>query len=156
MPLSRRTFRRSTSSRVIGSACTLLFAGGAISAAAATGATIAFFVLLGLSGLSLFNLVGVWADRYTLDETGIEQRNALLCRLGVRARRVAWEEIVSVREVFPPRRDRRSGAPTAVFLTRRDGGRLVLDSLERFDDLVATLRRLSRPDGSPPVRGDAP
>jgi hypothetical protein len=152
----RRTFRRSTSSRLIGSACALLFGGGAIAAAAAPGATTAFYVLLGLSALSLFNLVGVWADRYTLDETGIEQRNILLCRFGVRARRIGWEEIVGVREVFPLRRDRGGGAPTAVFLTLRGGRRLVLDSLHRFDDLLATLRRRSEASGSPPVPGDGP
>ena len=141
-PAGRRTFRRTTGSRLVGSACSLLFTGGAVSAAAADGASLAFFLLLGLSGISLVNLAGVWADRYVLDEAGIEYRNPVL--LGRRTHRVAWEEIESAREVYPLRRDRGTSPPAAMFLTLRSGKRMVLDSLEGLTDLMAAVRQSIR------------
>jgi hypothetical protein len=134
-----RTFRRTTGSRLAGSACVLLFAGGAASAAAAEGAGPAFLVLLGLTGASLVNLAGVWGDRYLVDEAGIEYRNPLLVRLGRRPRRVGWDEIEDVREVMP-RGAAGDGKPIAIFLTPRTGRRMVLDSLEQFDQLLEIVR----------------
>lgn len=145
---ARRVYRRSTGSRLVGSASALLFFGGALSAATA-GATLACLVLIGLSAISLVNLVGVWADRYVLDDAGIEYGNLLLLRLGVRPRRAAWEEIRDVREVRPLRRGREEGPPTALFLTLRSGRRMVLDSIEGFSELMESVRARLPGDGPP-------
>lgn len=135
----RRVFRRSTGARVVGTACALLFTGGAVSAAAGAGAGPAFFVLLGLAALSLVNLAGAWADRFILDDGGIEVRNAVWERCGKRPRRVAWADVAGVREHRRPGAGA-SDAPTALFLTPRTGRRLVLDALRDFDE----ARRLVR------------
>jgi hypothetical protein len=136
-----RTFRRSAGTRLIGAACVLLFGGGALSCLLASGATAAFLVLTGLALLSVANLIGACADRFTLDDAGIEYRNAVLSRLGLRPRRVAWEEVERVREHRRPGAGRVEGRPSALFLTLRSGRRMVLDALEDYDEVVREVYR---------------
>jgi hypothetical protein len=137
---SGRTFRRSLGTRILSLVCVPVFTGGAVSFAASSGLTAGFYVLASAAALSLVNLVTAWADRYTIDEEGIEYHNALLRHLGLGHRRVAWEEVVRVRE------HRRLGSggpedrPSAVFLTVRSGRRLVLDALEEYEEVLRAVR----------------
>ena len=140
-----RTFRRSAGARAVSTACALLFVAGAISTGAAGGLTPGFFVLAGLSLLSLANLAGAWADRYTLGETGIEYRNVLLSHLGARPRLVPWSDVVGVREHRGLRFGRLEPRASALFLILRSGRRLVLDSLADFDGVLGAVRRYCDP-----------
>lgn len=135
-----RAYHRTTGTRILGGACVLLFGGGAISVLRSSGPTAGFCVLLALLIMSLINLAGVWADRYVLDEEGIEYRNSLWARLGRRPRRVAWEDVIAVREHRRLRAGSREDQPSAVFLILRAGGRLPLDSLQDFDEILKTVR----------------
>lgn len=128
-----RTFHRSAGSRAVSSACALLFVSGAASAGSAGGVTPAFFILTGLSLVSLASLLGAWADRYTVGEEGIEYRNVLLVRLGARPRLTPWSEVVAVREHRGLRFGRLEPHASALFLALRSGRRLVLDSLADFE-----------------------
>src|SRR5207245_3743206 len=119
-----RTYRRSLGMRIVSAACAVLFLGGAISLARAAGATAGLLILGALAALSLINLAGAFADRYTLDDEGIEYRNALLALLGRAPRRVAWDEIADVREHHRLRASG-GGPPSALFLTLRSARRLV-------------------------------
>jgi hypothetical protein len=101
---------------------------------------VGFYVLASAAALSLVNLVTAWADRYTLDEEGIEYRNALLRPLGLGRRRVAWEDVLRVREHRRLGTGGREDRPSAVFLTVRSGRRMVLDSLEAYDEVVRAVR----------------
>ncbi len=141
-----RTYRRSAGTRIVGAGCALLFTGGAASFAVTNGATPGVVVLAGLALLSLVNLITACADRYTLSEAGIEYRNGLVSRLGGRPRRVAWSEVVRVREHRRLRASRSDAPPSALFLTLRSGGRIVLDSLENYDDILKTVRQRCGPD----------
>jgi hypothetical protein len=140
MTAAGRVYRRTIGTRILGGACALLFGGGAISVLLSSGPTTGFFVLLALAILSLFNLAGAWADLYVLDDNGIEYRNAVLARLGRRPRRVAWEDVIEVREHRRLRAGSREDQPSAVFLILRAGGRLPLDSLQDFDEILKTVR----------------
>jgi len=93
-----RTYRRTGGTRLVSAGCALLFVAGTLSVGATSGLGTGFFILSGLSILSLANALGAWADRYTLGPSGLEYRNALLALLGVRPRLVPWEEVVQVRE----------------------------------------------------------
>lgn len=135
-----RAYRRTVGTKLLGGACFLVFGGGAISVLLASGPTAGFCVLLALAILSLVNLAGVWTDLYVLDESGIEYRNALLARLGRRPRRIAWEDVVEVREHRRLRAGSHEEQPSALFLVLRTGGRLVLDSLQEFDEILKTVR----------------
>jgi PH (Pleckstrin Homology) domain-containing protein len=130
-----RTFRRTAGTRIVGAACALLFVAGTISVGASYGLSAGFFVLAGLSILSLANALGAWADRYTLGATGLEYRNALMAVFGARPRLVPWEEVVQVREHRSLRFGRLDPQPSALFLVLRSGRRVVLDSLQDFDAL---------------------
>jgi hypothetical protein len=136
-----RVHRRSAGTRALAAGCAILFAAGAVSFWAASGPTAGALVSAALALLALANLVTALADRYTLGEDGIEYRNDLLCRLGRRPRRVAWSEIVAVREHHRLRAGRPELRPSAVFLTLRSGRRLVLDSLEDYDEVLRAVRR---------------
>jgi hypothetical protein len=152
---SGRTFRRSLGTRVLSVVCVPVFAGGAVSFAVSSGVTAGFYVLGAAAALSLLNLVTAWADRYTLDDDGIEYRNRLLSPLGLGHRRVAWEDVVRVRE------HRRLGAggpedrPSALLLSVRSGRRMVLDALEDFDEVLRAVRHhCAAPDGPSPPPAD--
>jgi hypothetical protein len=136
-----RTFRRSGGTRLLGAACALLFVAGTVSVAATAGFTSGFFVLTGLSLLSLANVLGAWADRYTLGAAGIEYRNGLLALVGARTRFVRWEDVVQIREHRSLRLGRLEPRASAVFLVLRSGRRIVLDSLADFDAAVEMVRR---------------
>jgi len=136
-----RTFRRSASSRLLGTGCALLFLAGAVSFASARGAGPGFFVLAGLTLLALANALGAWADRYTFSDSGIEYRNALLGLLGARPRLVPWEDVVEAREHRSLRMGRLEARPSAVFLVLRSGRRFVLDSLDDLDEAIRRVRR---------------
>ncbi len=138
---NQRTYGRTAGTRAVGAGCFLLFGGGALSYALTSGATPLFVVLAGLSALSLANLVTAFADRYTLDESGIEYRNVVLSRLGQRPRRVGWDEIVRVREHRRLRAGDPETRPSAIFLTLRSGRRMVLDSIENLEEILLTVRR---------------
>ena len=135
-----RTYRRSLGTRILSLVCAPVFTGGAVSFAATTGPTAGFYVLAGVAALSLLNLVTAWADRFTLDEDGIEYRNALLRPLGLGRRRVAWEEVLRVREHRRPGTGGGDDRPSALILTVRSGRRMVLDSLEEYDEIVRAVR----------------
>jgi hypothetical protein len=136
-----RTFRHTPGSRAVSAGCAALFVLGAVSTAAAAGPTPAFFVLAGLALLGAINLVTTWGDRFVLGEEGIESTNALLGRLGQRPRRVPWESVVAVREHRRLRGGRPEGRPSVLFLTPRSGRRVVLDSIEDYDEALALVRR---------------
>ena len=107
---------------------------------AASGPTAWFFVLASLALASLASLISAFADRYTLSETGIEYSNSLLLRLGVRPRRVAWDQVVQVKE---PRRPGAGGAEARsgpLFLVLRSGRKMVLDSLQDYDEIRRAVR----------------
>jgi len=134
-----RTFRRAAGARAVSAGCALLFVAGTVSVGATSGLTPGLFVLAGLSLLCLANAAGAWADRYTLDETGIEYRNALLARLGARPRLVPWEDVVQVREHRALRFGRLEPQASALFLVLRSGRRMVLDSLADFEDVLSAV-----------------
>ena len=140
-PPASRTFRRAAGARGVSAGCALLFVAGTVSVAETSGLTPGLFVLVGLSLLCLVNAAGAWADRYTLGETGIEYRNALFARLGVRPRRVPWEDVVQVREHRALRFGRLEPEASALFLVLRNGRRIVLDSLADFEDVLSVVRR---------------
>lgn len=140
-----RTFRRTAGARVVGAGGALLFVAGAVSVGLTSGMTPGFFVLSGLSLLSLANALGAWADRYTLGPSGVEYRNALLSRFGARPRLVPWEDVVQVREHRSLRFGRIEPRASALFLVLRSGRRLVLDSLQDFDEVLGAVRRYSHP-----------
>jgi hypothetical protein len=140
MSAPSRTYRRTWATRTLSAVCAILFLGGAATVGSSSGWTPWFFTLAALALASLASLISAFADRYTLSETGIEYRNAVLARLGVRPRRVAWEDVVQVRE---PRRPRAGGGePRAgpLFLTLRSGRRMVIDSLQDYDEVRRTVR----------------
>ncbi|HEU4403341.1 MAG TPA: hypothetical protein VFT43_14685 [Candidatus Polarisedimenticolia bacterium] len=140
-----RTFRRTAGARLLGAACALLFTGAAISRAGAAGFTAGFALMGALAVLSLVNLAGAFADRYTLDAGGIEYRNAILALVGRGHRRVAWDDVIQVREHRRLRAGRPEDRPSAIILTPRSGRRLVLDSLQDYDEVVRAVRRRCRP-----------
>lgn len=134
-----QVYRRDAATRMVGVAAATLFVTGSIASLVLSGAGTAFALLGMMALLSLANLVTAWGDRLILDAGGIEQRNLLLARLGVRPRRLPWSDIGAVREHRSPRAGRSSGAPRAVVLVPRAGKRMVLDSLERFDEVVRAV-----------------
>ena len=135
----QRTFHRTAGTRIISAGSALLFVAGTISVGATSGLGAGFFVLSGLSLLSLANALGAWADRYTLGEGGIEYRNSLLCLFGARPRVVPWEEVVQVREHRSLRFGRLEPQASALFLVLRSGRRVVLDSLQDFEALKSAV-----------------
>ena len=135
-----RTYRRTAGTRIVSAGCALLFVAGTISVGATSGMGTGFFVLSGLSILSLANALGAWADRYTLGASGLEYRNALLALFGARPRHVPWEEVVQVREHRSLRFGRLEPEASALFLVLRSGRRIVLDSLQDFETLKNTIQ----------------
>lgn len=145
-----RTYRRSLGTRLLGVGGAALFVGGAVSYLTVSGLG-PWLVVIGLLAiLSLANLVTAYADRFTLAEDGIEYRNALLQHLGFRPRRVAWSDVVQVREHRRPTLGRSAPHPRAIFLVPRSGRRIVLDSLEDFDEVLRTIRRRCAAGDRPP------
>jgi len=136
-----RTFHRTAGARLLGAACAAGFVVALLAVAAGSGFTPGFFVLSGLALLSLANLLGAWADRYTLGDSGIEYRNTLLALFGARPRLVPWDEVVGVREHRGLRLGRPEARTSAVFLVLRSGRRIVLDSLADFDEVILAVRR---------------
>ena len=141
---SGRIFRRSLSARAI-SVIALLMFGLAFAARTAAGDFGAgWFIVLGLTLVSLAGVVSAWGDRVTIGPGGVASRNLLLSRLtGGRgpfaARHLSWSEILRVQE------HRRPGSapadpPRALFLVPVKGKRLALDSLEDFDEVVTLVR----------------
>jgi len=135
------TFRRSAGTRVLSAGCALLFVTGTIAVGVTSGVTSGFLVLSCLTLLSLANALGAWADRYTLGATGIEYRNALLAFLGARPRVVPWDDVVQVREHRSVRFGRLESQASALFLVLRSGRRIVLDSLQDFDEVLSAVHR---------------
>lgn len=140
-----RTFRRSSGQRFLSIACAVIFPGGAASMLLENGFTIGASILLALSLLSLANLTGAYADRYTLGESGVQYENRLLGKLGVRPRYLAWEDVARVREHRRLSFGRPEASPSTLFLFPRSGRRMVLDSLERFDEVLEIVRRRCPP-----------
>jgi hypothetical protein len=137
-----RVHRRTLTTRLVGAAGAALFVGGAIAFAANGRPTAGTLGLAALAVLSLVNLAGAWADRYVFDADGFEHRNALFQKLGLRARRVAWSDVERVWQHRRPLLGAATSArPTALFLRLRSGRRVVLDSLEDFDEILATVER---------------
>ena len=151
--MTARTYRRTAGTRILAALCLVVLIAAAVSVAADAGAMPAFFVLLGLALVAALNFAAAFGDRITLDERGIEIANVWLARVGRRARRVAWDDIASLREHHGPRPGGSHAAPRAIFLGVRAGRRLVLDSLEDFDEVIRTVRDQSgrRPDGQQPA-----
>jgi hypothetical protein len=136
-----RVYRRTLGTRLLAGACAALLTSGALAAAINSGLSGGVLFLAALALLSLANLVTAFGDRYTLSEQGIEYGNRLLRPLGRAPRRVAWGDIERLREHHRRRPGGAASAPSALFLTTRSGRRLVLDSLERYDEVLATVRR---------------
>jgi len=135
-----RTYRRTVGTRIVSAGCALLFVAGTLSVGATSGLGMGFFVLSGLSILSLANALGAWGDRYTLGAAGLEYRNALLALFGARPRLVPWEEVVQVREHRSLRFGRLEPQASALFLVLRSGRRVVLDSLQDFETLKTAIQ----------------
>ena len=150
-----RTYRRSLGFRLLSVGCAALFVGGAVSFMLQSGLTAGALALATLAFLSLINLIGAYADRYSFGESEIVYENGLLRLIGVRPRRLAWEDVVRVREHRRLHLGRPESNPSVLFLFPRTGRRLVLDSLEEFDEVLRTVRQRCRsaPDAAPP---DAP
>ncbi len=136
-----RTFRRTAGTRILSAGCALLFAAGTLAVGVTSGVTAGFLVLSCLTLLSCANALGAWADRYTLGAAGIEYRNTLLAFLGARPRVISWDDVVQVREHRAVRFGRLEPQASALFLVLRSGRRLVLDSLENFDDVLSAVHR---------------
>jgi hypothetical protein len=134
-------YRRTLGARLLAVVGAALFVSGAVSRMILSGFGVGLLVIGGLAILSLVNLVTAWGDRVILDDDGIEQRNVLLAAIGVGPRRVAWVDIMGVGEPARMGALRRDGSPRALLLVPRSGKRLMLDSLERFDDIVKEVRR---------------
>jgi hypothetical protein len=137
------TYRRSRETRALSVLCALLFAALEIAHLGTGGLPFSggglFLIFLAAVGVGggLLNL----GDRYRIDEEGIEYSNPLLARIGIRlGRRVAWHEVTSMRIHRSIRHGARNDKPDALFLQVRSGRRLVLDSLERFDEVVGRVR----------------
>ena len=140
-----RTFRRTAGTRAVSAGCALLFVAATISVGLASGASAGFFILSGLSLLSLASAFGAWADRYTLGAAGLEHKNVLLACFGARPRVVPWEEVVQVREHRSLRFGRPETQTSALFLVLRSGRRIVLDSLQDFDVVLGAVRHYCAP-----------
>jgi hypothetical protein len=138
--MAARTYRRTAGTRILAALCLVLFVAATVSAASGAGATPGFFILLGLASIAALNVAAAFGDRITLDDCGIEVANPWLARTGRRARRVAWDDVASIREHHGLRPGGRDAAPRAIFLGVRAGRRLVLDSLEDFDEVIRTVR----------------
>jgi hypothetical protein len=148
-----RVFRRSLGFRLLSIGCAALFVGGAFSFLLESGLTAGGLVLAALALLSLINLIGAYADRYVLGESGIVYENALSRLVGMGPRRLAWDDVVRVREHRRLHLGRSESDPSVLFLFPRTGRRLVLDSLEEFDEVLRTVRRRCR---SEPARDEDP
>jgi hypothetical protein len=141
-PGAPRVFRRTWTTRIVGAAGAALFTGGALAFVAGGRPAAATLALAALAVLSLVNLAGAWADRFVFDALGFEHRNVLYQRLGVPARRVAWGDIERVWQHRRPLLGAATSArPTALFLRLRSGRRVVLDSLEDFETILAIVER---------------
>ena len=136
----RRIYRRSLGTRILAVCSAALFVGGALSYLALSAPGPGLVIIGFLTLLSLVNLVTAWGDRFTIDGEGVEHRNLLLARLGVPARRIAWDVVEQVREYRRPSAGRPPGSPRALFMVPRSGRRIVLDSLERYDEIVDAIR----------------
>lgn len=134
-----QSYRRNAATRIVAVAAAALFVSGSISSLILAGPGTGSTILGLLALLGLVNLLTSWGDRLLLDADGIEQRNLLLSRLGVRPRRLAWSDIAEVREHRGPASGRSSGAPRALVLVPRSGKRMVLDSLERYDEVIGAV-----------------
>ncbi len=149
--IAARTYRRTAGTRILAAAGLAILTGSTIAAGSRTGVTLSFFVLAALSLIAAMNAATAFGDRVTLDDQGIAIANAWLARVGRRPRRVAWEDILSLREHRGLRPGGADIAPRAIFLEVRSGRRLVIDSLQDFDAVVRTVRdRLSTPPACRP------
>jgi len=159
-----RTYRRSAGTRLVAVVCAALFVSAAVASWITSGFTPGTVAASLIALLSLANLVTAWADLFTLSDEGIESTNLILERLGRPPRRFAWSDIVSVRG--PARSGpagaadasrvpaSRSGTPRALFLVLRNGRRIVLDSLERYDEVLGTVLRRCGAEGGDVRRPD--
>lgn len=134
-----QTYRRNAATRMVAVAAAVLFLSGSISSLMLAGPGVGFVLLGLLALLALLNLITSWGDRLRLDIDGIEQRNLVLMRLGVPPRRLAWSDIDEVREHRGPASRRSSGAPRALVLVPRAGRWMVLDSLERYEEVIGAV-----------------
>ena len=133
-----KVFRRSFGVRALSVGCVLLFGalwivhlgtGGALLSA---GGLVPGFLLVLSAGASILNL----GDRYILDDEGIRYLNPLLSRLGLGfERRVSWREVASVRAHRGISHGFRESHAGALFLDLSSGGRFVIDSVERFEEV---------------------
>jgi len=139
-------YRRNAATRMVAVAVAALFVSGAISSLILSGPGTGFILLALLALLALLNLITSWGDRLLLDGDGLEQRNLFLMRLGVRPRRLLWSDIAELREHRGPGAGRTSGAPRALVLVPRSGKRMVLDSLERYDEVIRAVAERVRGD----------
>lgn len=136
-----RTYRRTAGTRILSAASALLFGGATVSVVAGRGPGVGALLAGALTILSLANLITAFGDRYTLGESGVVYSNRWLTRVGCRPRALAWTDVARVREHRRLQFGRADPAPSAVLLTARSGRKLVLDSLEDFDEVLRTVRR---------------
>jgi hypothetical protein len=138
-----RTFRRSLSIRVLSLLTTLFLAGAVASRLLARELGPGLWVIASLGVVGLIGVIGAWGDRIRLDDEGVEVRNQLGSLLGLPGRRLAWRDVVAVREHRRPRPGGEA-AVSALFLVPRTGRRLVLDSLVDFEEARSMAVRLHR------------
>ena len=143
-----RTFRRSLWLRTLGLLTTLLLCAATAARLAAGETGVGFWILLALAVLSLIAAVGAWGDRVRLDADGLEVRNLVWMRLGLAGRRLAWSDVVSVREHRRARPGSGDESVRAIFVMPRAGRRLVLDSLQDFDEARRIIARRCGPNAS--------
>ncbi|HEV8375168.1 MAG TPA: hypothetical protein VGR38_02910 [Candidatus Polarisedimenticolia bacterium] len=133
-----KIYRRSFGMRALSLGSLLLFALLEYAHLASGGKLLTFggLLLATLVSLSCIATILNLGDRYGVDDQGIQYANVLLSRLGLSLeRRVAWEEVVSVRAYHSLRFGVREDHPSALFLSLTSGKRFVVDSVERFDEI---------------------
>jgi hypothetical protein len=138
-----RTFRRSLSIRLLSLLTTLFLAGAVASRLLARELGPGLWVITLLAVVGLVGVIGAWGDRIRLDDDGVEVRNLLWSCLRLPGRRLAWRDVVAVREHRRPRPGGESPV-SALFLVPRTGRRLVLDSLVDFEEARSMALRLHR------------
>jgi hypothetical protein len=148
-----RTFRRSLSVRILSLVTTLFLAGAAGARISERDLGAGFWIIALLALVSLIGLIGAWGDRVHLDGEGVEIRNVLWSLLRLPGRRLAWRDVVAVREHRRLRAGDGEAPVSALFLVPRSGRRLVLDSLQNFDEAHAMVARLCRSGVSTPLSG---
>ena len=129
-----RTFRRSLAARIFSLLTALNLCAATATRLAAREPAAGLFVLGLLALLAFAGVASAWGDRVTLDAEGVTISNPALAWIGLKGRSLAWADVASVREHRRPRPAGGEEPVRAVILVPRSGRRVVLDSLQDFDE----------------------